>query len=164
LITYPLYLIHQDLGYILLRSTIGWLNRYLLLVLVIATMIGLSWLIHVGPEKWLARHLRSLLSRTKRIISPVKISSEPSAPAMPGFLFLIGRALSGEPIRSWRICFIYFMPMRTSRSCPTTSDIFAMDIGQNSWTGWTLSTRHWRDCHARWRALDYLFATIVFSS
>jgi len=63
LITYPLYLLHQDLGFILLRSAPTALNRVLPLCAVMATMISLSWVIHIGPEKWLASRLKSLLVR-----------------------------------------------------------------------------------------------------
>ena len=62
LITYPLYLIHQDVGYILLRLAPPALNRLLVLWTVCCIAIGLSLLIHLGPEKWLARWLKSLLA------------------------------------------------------------------------------------------------------
>lgn len=62
LITYPLYLLHQELGYILLRLAPTTLNRYLLLGAVMGGMIGLAWLIQRGPERWLAFRLKSLLA------------------------------------------------------------------------------------------------------
>ncbi|PWU14793.1 MAG: hypothetical protein C5B50_16525 [Verrucomicrobia bacterium] len=66
LLTYPLYLIHQDIGYILLRRAPAALGRDIILLLVIAAIIGLSGLIHYFPEKWLAFHLnRSLLAAQK---------------------------------------------------------------------------------------------------
>jgi peptidoglycan/LPS O-acetylase OafA/YrhL len=62
LITYPLYLLHQDLGFIFLRLAPNAVNRVLILCIVMAAMILLSWLVHVGPEKWLASRLKSVLA------------------------------------------------------------------------------------------------------
>ena len=67
LITYPLYLLHQDLGFILLRSAPTAVNRVVLLCIVIVAMIVLSWLVHIGPEKWLAPKLKSLLSKPQKM-------------------------------------------------------------------------------------------------
>jgi peptidoglycan/LPS O-acetylase OafA/YrhL len=89
LITYPLYLIHQELGYIFLRSAPAAMNRYLLLAIVIAAMIGLSWLVHVGPERWVARRLKALPSRLRRLglalKSPVSDAGKfrPKTPLVP---------------------------------------------------------------------------------
>ena len=69
LITYPLYLLHQELGYILLRLAPRDLNRYVLLVAVMGSMVGLAWLIQRGPERWLVLRLKSLLARKERIFS-----------------------------------------------------------------------------------------------
>jgi peptidoglycan/LPS O-acetylase OafA/YrhL len=65
LITYPLYLLHQDLGFILLRSGPS-LNRVVLLCAVMVAMIVLAWVVHIGPEKWLASKLKSALSRPEK--------------------------------------------------------------------------------------------------
>jgi peptidoglycan/LPS O-acetylase OafA/YrhL len=62
LITYPLFLLHQDIGFILLRSAPSSLNQYLTLCAVIAAMIGLAWLVHIGPERWLASRMKSKLA------------------------------------------------------------------------------------------------------
>jgi peptidoglycan/LPS O-acetylase OafA/YrhL len=72
LITYPLYLLHQDLGLILLRSAPPQVNRVLLLCMVVAAMILLSWLVHVGPERWLALRLKSLLARPQNLMDSLK--------------------------------------------------------------------------------------------
>lgn len=61
LLTYPLYLIHQDVGYVLLRSAPAALNPYLLLLTIIAVMISLAWLLTFGPERWLAARLKIVL-------------------------------------------------------------------------------------------------------
>ncbi len=71
LITYPLYLLHQDIGYIVLRSAPG-LNPLLLLIIVMAAMIVLAWVVHIGPEKWLASGLKWLLARPESIAISAK--------------------------------------------------------------------------------------------
>lgn len=101
LITYPLYLLHQDIGYILLRSAPKGMNPLLLLAVVMAAMIAFAWLVHVGPEKWLTLRLKSLLSQNlaerwqRKLnqigrairavvhgrISPVPLASEPLQPS-----------------------------------------------------------------------------------
>jgi peptidoglycan/LPS O-acetylase OafA/YrhL len=72
LITYPLYLLHQDLGFILLRAAPSALNKIMLLCAVIVAMIVLSWLVHVGPEKWMASNLKSVLSRPQKFAASIK--------------------------------------------------------------------------------------------
>jgi peptidoglycan/LPS O-acetylase OafA/YrhL len=72
LITYPLYLLHQDIGYIILRSAPPGVNRFLLLGGVMLAMIVLAWLVHIGPEKWLASRLKSALSRPQDLAVAIK--------------------------------------------------------------------------------------------
>jgi peptidoglycan/LPS O-acetylase OafA/YrhL len=72
LITYPLYLLHQDLGFILLRSAPVRFNRTLLLCSVIAAIILFSWLVHAGPEKWLASELKSILFWPQNIVISIR--------------------------------------------------------------------------------------------
>jgi peptidoglycan/LPS O-acetylase OafA/YrhL len=72
MITYPLYLVHQDIGYLLLHSAPGGWNRYLLLSAVMSAMIGLAWLVHVGPEKFIAFRLKALLAQVAKIGSSMK--------------------------------------------------------------------------------------------
>jgi peptidoglycan/LPS O-acetylase OafA/YrhL len=72
LITYPLYLLHQELGFILLRGAPASLNRSLLLVVVMSAMIGLSWAVYMGPEKWLASRLKTLLAPTHDLAASIK--------------------------------------------------------------------------------------------
>jgi peptidoglycan/LPS O-acetylase OafA/YrhL len=71
LITYPLYLLHQDLGFILLSTAPSGLNRVLVLGTVMAIMIALAWLLHIGPEKWLALRLRSVLARPESLATSI---------------------------------------------------------------------------------------------
>jgi len=69
-------LLHQDLGFILLRSAPQF-NRFLLLFSVMAAVILLSWLVHAGPEKWLASQLKSLLAGTQnRMVSMKSLISD----------------------------------------------------------------------------------------
>jgi peptidoglycan/LPS O-acetylase OafA/YrhL len=72
LITYPLYLLHQDLGFILLHSAHTAFNRVLVLFAVMAAMILVSWLVHIGPEKWLASQLKSALVRPQNMAVSIK--------------------------------------------------------------------------------------------
>jgi hypothetical protein len=65
-------LLHQELSFILLRSAPANFNRVLLLVAVMAAMIGLSWAVYIGPEKWLASRLKSLLAPTQDLAASVK--------------------------------------------------------------------------------------------
>jgi peptidoglycan/LPS O-acetylase OafA/YrhL len=82
LITYPLYLLHQDLGFILLRSTPTAVNRVLVLCAVMGAMILLSWWVHVGPEKWLASCLKSFLVQPQKMaVSIASLISERFAAA-----------------------------------------------------------------------------------
>jgi peptidoglycan/LPS O-acetylase OafA/YrhL len=66
LITYPLYLLHQDCGFILLRLAPTAVNQFVLLFAVMVAMIALSWLVHIGPEKWLASKLKSALVKPEK--------------------------------------------------------------------------------------------------
>jgi peptidoglycan/LPS O-acetylase OafA/YrhL len=83
LITYPLYLLHQDLGFILLRS-MPQFNRVLLVFAVMGAMILLSWLVHIGPEKWLALQLKSLLASSRNLAASIKalVSEGPAGSPM----------------------------------------------------------------------------------
>src|ERR1051326_304957 len=73
LITYPLYLLHQDIGYILFRSAPAGVNRLLLLVAVMFAMIALACLVHIGPDKWLVSRLKSLLSGPLSVANSLKL-------------------------------------------------------------------------------------------
>lgn len=62
-LTYPLYLIHQNVGYILFNLFENSVNKYLLLAAVIGFVLLVAWLIHRLIEKKLALLLKSSLSR-----------------------------------------------------------------------------------------------------
>ena len=79
-LTYPLYLIHQDIGFTVfayLRG--GWLPAWLLAALTYAAMLGVAWLIHRGVEQpaapLLRRHLGAAIDTVRR--------SAPISPASP---------------------------------------------------------------------------------
>ena len=57
-LTYPLFLVHQDIGYMLSNRLYGWLDRYLILVVLLTGMIGISLAI--------SRYIADPVSRTLR--------------------------------------------------------------------------------------------------
>jgi peptidoglycan/LPS O-acetylase OafA/YrhL len=60
-LTYPLYLLHERIGFIILWLVGGRIEKHLLLALVIALMLLLSWLVHVCAERRLGPTLRRIL-------------------------------------------------------------------------------------------------------
>lgn len=51
--TYPLYLLHQQIGYVLLTKLNGYVPKYLSLVLVISAMLLASYIIATQVDRWL---------------------------------------------------------------------------------------------------------------
>ncbi|GAA4206575.1 acyltransferase family protein [Actinocatenispora rupis] len=65
-LTYPLYLIHENIGFIaldLLHSDMG-INRYLVLAAVLLGVGAIAWALHVGVENRFSRPLANLITRT----------------------------------------------------------------------------------------------------
>jgi peptidoglycan/LPS O-acetylase OafA/YrhL len=60
-ITYPLYLVHQNLGYILFQQLSGLLNDAVLLLTIVCAMLLLAFLIHVLVERKYSTRLAGLL-------------------------------------------------------------------------------------------------------
>lgn len=60
-LTYPLYLIHQNLGYMFFTYFDGVLNKYVLLMLAILLVLVISWLIHVLIERKFGPKLKKCL-------------------------------------------------------------------------------------------------------
>ncbi len=71
-LTYPIYLIHQNVGFMLFNLLNEYLNKYVILVLVVFIMLIMAYLIHVYIEKkysnyfsknlyWLRNRMLSLL-------------------------------------------------------------------------------------------------------
>jgi peptidoglycan/LPS O-acetylase OafA/YrhL len=64
-LTYPLYLIHENIGFIainVLHGQLG-LNRFVVLALVLALLVALAWALHVAVENRFARPLAQILTR-----------------------------------------------------------------------------------------------------
>jgi hypothetical protein len=60
-ITYPLYLLHQTIGFAVFNSAYPSVNRHVLLWTVTALMVALAYTIHVAVELRLAVFLRHIL-------------------------------------------------------------------------------------------------------
>lgn len=67
-ITYPLYLIHQNIGYTIINKLSPYLNKWILLSLLILFMLLLSHYIHKTIEKPLGTYFRSKLKQNKVIL------------------------------------------------------------------------------------------------
>jgi peptidoglycan/LPS O-acetylase OafA/YrhL len=63
ILTYPLYLIHQNIGFIGFNRFGESINKYVLLFILIAVMLVASWLIHTLVEKKLGPVLKQFLMR-----------------------------------------------------------------------------------------------------
>lgn len=81
-LTYPLYLIHNMAGKAIIDYFSSTISENIMIVLVIASMIFTSWIIHVIFEKPLStsvkKHLQDIFDRTKSLINQ---SSRPSSSA-----------------------------------------------------------------------------------
>ena len=65
-VTYPLYLIHQAIGFTVISRLDRHLNRYILLTGLILGMIGVAWLIYRIVEKTLGPKVRRALTESLR--------------------------------------------------------------------------------------------------
>ena len=62
-LTYPVYLLHQNLGYILFNTLYPELSPHLLLALALLLVLALAYLVHARIERRVARPLRGWLGR-----------------------------------------------------------------------------------------------------
>lgn len=62
-VTYPLYLVHQDIGFIIFNHLDGTVNKYILLVATILLMLLLSYAIHMTVEKKVGRKMKTRMFR-----------------------------------------------------------------------------------------------------
>lgn len=62
-LTYPLYLLHENIGYVLFNRAGSLANKYLLLGGTILTMIGLAYLLHVLVEKPMSKRLGAMVTK-----------------------------------------------------------------------------------------------------
>lgn len=77
-LTYPLYLLHQHIGYVAINATAPVLGKWSAAALVAATMLALSWLIW----RWIETPLRHRLMRAvKPVLSRLSLRSGPPQPA-----------------------------------------------------------------------------------
>jgi peptidoglycan/LPS O-acetylase OafA/YrhL len=69
-LTYPLYLVHASIGFIVFGLVGRYLNRWLLLALLVATMLGAAYLIHRYVEARIAPLLKSGLASMSDAAGP----------------------------------------------------------------------------------------------
>jgi peptidoglycan/LPS O-acetylase OafA/YrhL len=62
-LTYPLYLLHQDLGLLIIHGLHGSLSRWVLLPATVVAMLALAWLAHRLVERPLAPRMKAALTR-----------------------------------------------------------------------------------------------------
>lgn len=58
ILTYPLYLVHQNVGYVLINYFENYLNKYLLLFLIISFMVMVSYLIYYFVDNKFSNYLK----------------------------------------------------------------------------------------------------------
>ncbi|WP_102796554.1 acyltransferase family protein [Bowmanella denitrificans] len=80
-LTYPLYLIHQNIGYMLFNAYGQHINKYLMLVVTASLMLAVAYAIHRLVERplapWLKKHLTAWLQDKKARESRGKGELEP---------------------------------------------------------------------------------------
>ncbi|MFD1872256.1 acyltransferase family protein [Hymenobacter bucti] len=62
-ITYPLYLLHSNIGYIILQRTGAYLNKYVLLVIIIGFMLLMAYLLNFFVERKISNNLGKQLDK-----------------------------------------------------------------------------------------------------
>ncbi|XLS30785.1 acyltransferase family protein [Flavobacteriaceae bacterium M23B6Z8] len=68
-LTYPLYLIHQNIGFIALNNLNPFFNKWVLLFLLIVAMLGASFLISKYIEKPFGNYIRQSLKRNTTLVN-----------------------------------------------------------------------------------------------
>jgi peptidoglycan/LPS O-acetylase OafA/YrhL len=63
ILTYPLYLVHQNIGYMIFNHTAGLLNRWVILVITVTLMITVAYCISVFVERPLSLLMKKALFR-----------------------------------------------------------------------------------------------------
>jgi len=59
MLTYPLYLIHQHIGFIIFNHLHPYLNKYLLLSAVIGIMLVVAYLLSDRIELWIIKRFKA---------------------------------------------------------------------------------------------------------
>ncbi|MEV0261505.1 acyltransferase [Streptomyces sp. NPDC050617] len=62
-LTYPLYLVHERIGWVVIEHLAGHVPHYVLLPGLVAAMLGFAWLVHRFVERPLARRLKRGMQR-----------------------------------------------------------------------------------------------------
>jgi peptidoglycan/LPS O-acetylase OafA/YrhL len=78
LLTYPLYLLHENIGWVIMHGLRNTLSPFVNLTVVVVLMLLASWLLHKIIEKPLARWMKAKLSPPK---PPAPV--EPAPPVAP---------------------------------------------------------------------------------
>lgn len=66
-LTYPTYLIHQNIGFIIFNSAYPYLNPHFLIIGTISTILLIAYIIHIKVEKRCSRPMKVFLDRFLRI-------------------------------------------------------------------------------------------------
>lgn len=66
ILTYPLYLLHQNIGYIIFNNLNEYLNKYVILSFTILFMLVLSYILNRYVEAPITKYLNSILSTVNR--------------------------------------------------------------------------------------------------
>jgi len=77
LLTYPFYLIHENIGWVIIHAVHGHAPRWLIVVATIAVMLGAAWLLHRFVERPIAGLLR------RHLTPPRPDRPQPTAPPTP---------------------------------------------------------------------------------
>ncbi len=83
LLTYPIYLLHQNIGFALFNISHTYINKYALLIIMILLVFLLSLLVHFKVEKVYAGRFRKMLERLFGYIESRIITIKNGAPG-PG--------------------------------------------------------------------------------
>lgn len=68
-LTYPLYLLHQEIGYLVFNAALPGTNPHLLLWGTLAAMLGLAWAVNEVAERWMVPALRPRVERAVALAS-----------------------------------------------------------------------------------------------
>ncbi|NUS73928.1 MAG: acyltransferase [Corynebacteriales bacterium] len=84
-LTYPLYLLHQNIGWTIIRLNHDKIAPWLLLAMVVTALLVASWLLHIIVERPVSAHLKRLLTvlTRERRPAPKPIISRPKPSPVP---------------------------------------------------------------------------------
>jgi peptidoglycan/LPS O-acetylase OafA/YrhL len=90
-LTYPLYLLHENIGFVLFETgnTLLGLNRWVVLGTTVAVITTLAWWLHVAVE---TRFARPLSARVYGVWVRLKVAAATAAPARSSSGALVDRA------------------------------------------------------------------------